>query len=132
MDERFPIRRDAAWRPLLALFGATKRNSYVEVSGGEVALRFGPLFRETLALGDVIDVRHRSWMLINGIGWRTNFLGTVGLIGSTKGVVEIRRRGKGRTPFLVPLRWLPADRIDVSLEDPSGFIEAVEHARPAA
>jgi len=118
---RFQIRVDPVWRPFVFIGGATRRNSYVEVTDEGVHFRFGLLFDRTVPFSDVKDVFPRSWPLWYGIGWRSNFRGVIGLVGSYTGAVEVRLSKRGRA-------WgvFPCDRIAVSLEDPEGFIAAVK------
>ena len=122
---RFPIRRGLLWRPLLLLFGATAGRSYVELTVGRLAARFGWLFRYSFRLGEIEGAARRSWPLLGGIGWRTNLVGVIGLIGSRAGVVEVRFRQRRWLWMLLPL---PCDRLDVSLEDPEAFLEALHKA----
>ncbi|MCH8815514.1 MAG: hypothetical protein IH957_10560 [Chloroflexi bacterium] len=118
---RFQIRTDPFWRPFVLIGGATRDNSYVEVTDEGITLCFGLLFKRTIPRGDVKDVFVRSWPLWYGIGWRSNLRGVIGLVGSYTGVVEIRLNKRSRA-------WgvFPCDRICVSLEHPDAFIAAVK------
>jgi hypothetical protein len=122
---RFSIRRSLWWRPLLVLFGGTAGRSYLELTGDALVARFGWLFHHRFPLGDIEGAAKRSWPLLYGIGWRTNLLGVIGLIGSRAGVVEIRFRRRRWLWMLLPL---PFDRLAVSLKDPEAFLEALEKA----
>ncbi|MFQ5471557.1 MAG: hypothetical protein ACE5FA_01555 [Dehalococcoidia bacterium] len=126
---RFQIRVDPVWRPFVLIGGATRENSYVEVTDEGITVCFGLLFKRTIPFDDVKDVFARSWPLWYGIGWRSNLRGVIGLVGSYSNVVEIRLNKRGRA-----WRVLPCDRVCVSLEDPDGFIAAVkgEKEPPAA
>ena len=120
---RFPIRTDPWWRPLLLAGGATRDRSYVEVTDDRVSFRFGFFFRRAVDRGEVEGAALRHWPLWMGIGWRSNLRGVIGLIGSYRGVVEVRLQSRSRA-------WgvFPCDRIAVSLEDPEGFIAALGQA----
>jgi hypothetical protein len=120
---RFQIRVDPVWRPFVFVGGATRANSYVEVTDEGIHFRFGLPFNRTVPFEEVRDVFARSWPLWYGIGWRSNLRGVIGLVGSYTGVVEVRLNKRSRV-------WavLPCDRIGVSLEDPEGFMAAVEAA----
>ena len=62
-----------------------------------------------------------------GIGWRTNFGGTLGLIGSLDGVVRLHLREPQRRRFFgIPMR---VRDVYVSLEDPAGFLAALRDGR---
>lgn len=118
---RFAIRIDPIWRPLLLCGGATRDNSFVEVTDEHVTFHFGLLFLRTIPRGEIVAVESRHWPLLMGIGWRSDLRGTIGLIGSYEGVVEVRLASRSRVWFI-----FPCDRICVSLEDPNGFMGALQ------
>jgi hypothetical protein len=119
---------DAAWLPVLALFGGTGRLSYAGVNGN--AVRF-------VSAGSSIDpsrseivgvrrARFRWWM---GIGWRA-WRDTIGLIGSGRGLVEVELRAPQRARLLV-IPWRHR-RIAIPLQDPDAFIGALGRGAYAA
>ena len=122
--KRFPIRVDAVWRPFVLAGGATRSNAYVDVTPEAVTFHFGYLFNHTEDRNDITEVKKRSWPLWMGIGWRTNLRGLVGIVGSYNGVVEVAF--EGNTPAW---GFIKMNRIAVSLEDPDGFIAALEAPR---
>lgn len=83
-------------------------------------MRFGWLFDHTFALADVAGAAPMRWPWFGGIGWRTDLAGTVGLIGSLKGVVGIRFHSRQRVAMVFPR--LPCGVLAVSLRDPEGFL----------
>jgi len=93
---RFHIRIDPVWRPLLLAGGATRENSYAELTDAGVRFRFGLLFDRLIPYEDVKAVFGRSWPFLYGIGWRSNLRGVIGLIGSYHDVVEVRLKGRAR------------------------------------
>ncbi len=121
MTKRFQIRVDPVWRPFMLIGGATKANSFVEVTDEGIHFRFGLLFDRTIPLSNIKEVFPRSWPIWYGVGWRSNLRGVIGLVGSYTGVVEVRLAKRERA-------WgvFPCDRIGVSLEDPDGFIAAIK------
>ncbi|MEX0684088.1 MAG: hypothetical protein WD904_11045 [Dehalococcoidia bacterium] len=123
---RFQMRIDRAWLALVLAGGATRNNSYVDVTPEAVTFHFGYAFNHTEDRDDITLVKERSWPWWAGIGWRSNLRGLVGLIGSYQGIVEVAFEGKSRA-----WGFLPLNQIAVSLEDPEGFIAALK-ARPAA
>lgn len=123
---RFPMRIDPIWRPLLLVGAATRENSFVEVADESVTFHFGLLFRRSVPRSDIVSAATRHWPLWFGVGWRSNLRGVIGLIGSYEGVVEVKL-GKRTRAWAV----FPCDRIAVSLEDPNGFLAALE-GEPAA
>ena len=123
MMQRFPMHLSPFWLPLLTLFGATPSRSFVEIDGSTLWARFG-FFHHAFPLDDIEGARERNWPLLFGLGWRTNFVGLVGLIGSYKNVVEIKFRSKHRVNMVIPR--LPCNRLTVSLKDPKVFLAHLE------
>jgi hypothetical protein len=119
---RFPIRRDPWWAPLLLLFGGTPGRSYVELADGRLVAHFGWLFHYSFPLADIERAGKRSWPLLYGIGWRSNLIGLIGLIGSHQNVVEMRFKRRRWIWLLLPF---PCNRLAVSMEDPEAFLEAL-------
>jgi hypothetical protein len=119
---RFQIRIDPVWRPLLLAGGATRENSYAELTDAGVRFRFGLLFDRLIPYEDVKAVFGRSWPFLYGIGWRSNLRGVIGLIGSYHDVVEVRLKGRARRAWGV----FPMDRLGISLEEPERFAYELE------
>jgi hypothetical protein len=119
-ETRFQIRIDPWWAGLLLVGGATRQNSFAELSDGELHVKFGLLFDRTVAREQIEGAKEGNWPWWVGVGWRTNFRGTVGLIGSYRGVVEVKLREPLRA-----LGLLNYDRIALSLDEPQAFIDAV-------
>jgi len=122
---RFPIRRSLWWVPLLLLFGATPGRSYVELDDDRLVARFGWLFHHSFPLADIEGAARTSWPLLDGIGWKTNLFGVVGLIGSPGNVVEVRFKRRRWVWMLLPLS---CNRLAVSLENPEAFLKALGRA----
>ena len=122
---RFPIRMSPLWRPLLLPFGGTSQRSYVELEDGVLHVRFGWLFDHRFPLSQVEAASPSHWPLLAGIGWRTNFRGTVGLIGTYANVVEIRFKERQRLRMLLPTS---CERLYLSLQEPHEFINALQEA----
>ena len=125
---RFPILRSPLWRPLLLPFGGTSQRSYVELEDGVMHVRFGWLFDHRFPLDQVEAASPSHWPLLRGIGWRTNFRGTVGLIGTYVNVVEIRFKERQRVRMLLPTS---CERLYLSLAEPRDFIAALGEATAA-
>ena len=117
---RFQMRIDPWWQPLLLVGGGTRDSSYVELNDDTLTARFGWLFQRAIPREDIEGVTQTRWPLWMGVGWRTNFVGGFGLIGSFRGVVEIRLR----TPIRV-WRVVTCRRLAISLEEPERFVEAL-------
>lgn len=122
-EQRFQMRLDSWWQPVLLVGGATHENSHVDLRESDVRLRFGYLFDQTLALNDIESVQEITWPWWQGVGWHTNLLGNLGLIGSYRGVVELKLREPRH-------RWgvFRYRRLAVSLEEPQRFVEAIAKA----
>jgi hypothetical protein len=108
---------DPWWRPLLLVGGATSDTAYVELDKENLTFRFGFFYQQTFPRSEIEAASPREWPLWLGVGWRTTFRGTVGLIGSYQGVVEVRLRSPARTWGLISY-----DRLAVSLEEPEQFL----------
>ncbi len=119
---RFPILISPLWRPLLLPFGATADRSFAEIEDGQLHVRFGLLFDHRFPLEQVEGASTAHWPIWAGIGWRTNFRGTVGLIGTYVNVVEVRLKQRQRVRLLLPL---PCQRLYLSLAEPRAFIAAL-------
>lgn len=125
--KRFQIRVDPIWRPFVLVGGAVRSNTYVDVDEEAVTFHFGYLFNHTEDRDDITSVKKRDWPWWMGIGWRTNMRGLVGIVGSYRNVVEVSFVGE--TPAW---GFFKLNRIAVSLEDPDGFIAALNEPRAAA
>lgn len=103
---RFLIRRDRAWGWLLVPFGATNSRSYVAIDAEQRTLdvRFGFLFHERIAIDNIASAEPTSWPLLAGIGWRTNLVSRIGLIGSYGEVVRLRLKTPQLMTMPIPVR----------------------------
>lgn len=123
MSERFELRVDAFWRPIVVPFGGTDARSYAEISDdGQLRVRFGFLFDHSFPLATIeraAGVRPPWW---EGFGWRTSFMGSVGLLGSHDGCVEVRFREAATVRMPLPVR---CRRLTMSLKLPREFIAAL-------
>lgn len=123
----FAIARDPVWRLPLLVIGATASRSKATFGEDAVELQFG-LANVTIPYGAIRDVTERDWSWWLGVGLRIASDKTLGLIGSTRGVVQIAVK-PGTVKGLLFLR--EPNNVAVSLEDPVGFIEAVQQRVPA-
>ena len=125
---RFPILMSPLWRPLLLPFGGTPDRSYAEIVDGELRVRFGWLFDQRFPLSAIEGASPSHWSVWAGIGWRTNFRGTVGLIGTYVNIVEVRFREPQRVRMVLSFA---CRRLFISLEEPREFIDALRGAGAA-
>jgi hypothetical protein len=101
---RLPIKRSAWWAPLLWLFGATRNQSYIQIEQDVVAVRFG-WYRLVIPREQIVSAEAAHWPILGGIGWRTNFRGTIGLIGAYAPVIHLRIAPAERVRLLrIPVR----------------------------
>jgi hypothetical protein len=117
----YQIAISSFFKPVLLPMGATRESSFVELEESALHVRFGFLFDQRIALSEIQSAEPIDWPVLAGIGWRTNFRGTIGLIGTTKGVVRIRLKEPRRIFFL--LMPLKLRDLCVSLEEPRRFAD---------
>jgi hypothetical protein len=129
----YTISRSPFWRWLLALFGATEGRSQVRLHPDALDVQCGP-FHERIALGDLeeVAVAHRQlpWWRYS-LGWRTDLLGRVALVGAPANLVRLTLASR-RWVRLFPGVRVPCRELLVSLEAPDDFVRAVEARRRAA
>jgi hypothetical protein len=121
---RYYMRVDPWWRPLLLVGGVTRENSYVEFDDHDVTFCFGILFGQTVPRSQIASIKRRDWPIWIGVGWRTDFINSVGLIGSYSNVVEIELKEP-----ITFWRFARCTRLAASLEQPDEFIAALSVTR---
>jgi len=121
---RFNILVSPLWRPFLVPFGATADRSYAELDGGDLVVRFG-WFSHRFPLSEIEGASPSHWSILAGIGWRTNFRDTIGLIGTYVNVVEVRFKRPQPARMLLPVK---CKRLYISIEEPRDFIGALGEA----
>jgi hypothetical protein len=106
---------------MLFPFGAMESGSYAEVRNDGIHIHFGFLFERTFRKEDISSACRWQPAWWHGIGYRGNLTGRISLLGSHQGVVEIRLKKRTRS-------WgiFPCQRIAVSLQDPEGFLKALD------
>jgi len=121
----FPIRITPLLTPLLWPFGVRGPRAVASLEEGRLRLQFGALFDHSFPLTAIEHVSRSSWPWWMGMGLRVGLDRKLGLIGGLQGIVCLHFREPVRVQSLVPLR---CQDLYVSLEDPGGFIAAVEAA----
>jgi hypothetical protein len=121
--KRFPVLIKGRWLPLLIPFGVTQERAFVQVGERELRVCFGPLFDYRFPLEAVETAAPTRWPLWAGIGPRVDFRGMVAFVGAYENTVEVRFKERQRVRMIVPV---PCQRLVLSLEDPEGFIAALE------
>ena len=122
---RFPILISPLWRPLLLPGGGTPGRAFAEVEDGQLHVRMGWLFDHRFPLADVEAASPSHWPVWAGIGWRTSFRGTVGLIGTYVNIVEVRFKKPQRVRMFLPMT---CRRLYLSLDEPRDFVAALRQA----
>src|SRR5690349_7828646 len=89
--ETFRIARDFAWRLPLLIIGATDARSMVTLGDDALEIQFG-FTSVGIPYADIRGVNGREWSWLLGVGIRIAGDKTLGLIGSTHGVVQIAVR----------------------------------------
>lgn len=127
---RFLIRRDRAWAWLLVPFGGTNARSYVAIDAEKRTLdvRFGFLFHERIAIDDIQLAEPTSWPLLGGIGWRTNLVSRIGLIGSYEEVVRLRLKKPQRMTMPIPIR---CSTLCISVLNRDAFLDELHRLQQA-
>jgi len=121
---RHPIKL-GKWYPLLALLGATRSRSYVDIEDGAVTFRLGA-WQMTVPDEDLEEASMAHWPWYGGIGWRMG-PGTVGLIGSLDNVVKVKLSNPRKTRMMfIPVM---VERLFVSLEDAEAFLDELERSK---
>ena len=126
MAARYYMKLDPMWRPITLIGGATRENSYVEFDDHDVTFCFGMLFGHTVQRSNIENVKRRDWPVWAGVGWRTDFFNTVGLIGSYSNVVEIEVKDP-----ITFWRFAHCKGLVISLEQPDEFVAALSVQRSA-
>lgn len=119
---QFAIRVGFWQRPLLALFGVRRDQSYVVLDGDGIAVRFG-FWRHRFPRAHLVSARNAGRVLRYGLGWHADFVSSLCINGSFGGMVELTFDPAERVRLLrLPCR---CKRLYVSLEDPDGFLSAL-------
>ena len=120
---RFAIKRSPWWRPLLGLFGAAAARAHLEVDRERLVARFG-WYRLELPRAQVATVEPARWPWWQGIGWRSDLRGRLGVIGATSPVLRIRLASPHPTQLPgIPFRLR---ELYVSVDDPAGVRAALK------
>jgi hypothetical protein len=117
---RYHISLSPFWRAPLLVIGVTTRSAFVELDGGTLRVKFG-VFGEVYDLSEISSVEPFAWPWYKGIGLRYDTAGTLGFIGSQRGVVKIELTGKRTFRGVgVPLT---GDAVAISLYDADNFVD---------
>lgn len=120
---RTSIHRSNWVKPLLWLFGGTDARSYVEIDGDSVHVRFGFLFDERIPLKNIVKAERQHWPLLGGIGWRTNLIDSIAVVGSHSNVVRLEIAPRMWMKVLFPVR---VEYLYVSVDDPDAFVSEIK------
>jgi len=131
---KFPMALSPVWRPLLWPIGVTEGSAFAEVNEDDFHVRFGRFFDYHFPVEEVEKVTFGHWPVWAGVGPRTNFRGSVGLIGTYVNMVEVTFKEPQRIRMVVPVR---CKRLFFAVEEPHAFVGAfrkyttVEQAKAA-
>jgi len=110
-------------------FGVSNKRAYAQLHGGKLHVRFGPMFDEQIVLENIERAEEARWPRWAGVGPRTNFRGTVGLIASYGKTVKLTFKEPIDVHlFVVPVK---CHRLYISLEDAEGFLKAIREVMTA-
>jgi hypothetical protein len=117
------MRIDAWVLPALLLIGATPSRAYVELGADTVLLRLG-FFRYRIPRRLIASASETRGSWGWGIGVHSDFFHWLTVNGSIAGMVELRLDPAARFHILgIPVK---ASRVYTSLQDPAGFVRALE------
>lgn len=120
---RTGIHRSNWVKPLLWLFGGTDARSYVEMDSDSVHVRFGFLFDEKIPIANIVEVERQHWPVFAGIGWRTNLIDSIAVVGSHSNVVRLKLSPRIWMKVLFPVR---VESLYVSVDDPDAFVAEIK------
>ncbi|MBW2457269.1 MAG: hypothetical protein JRI68_22365 [Deltaproteobacteria bacterium] len=107
---------------LLAL-GRTLGDAYVEIEDGQLHVKLGAFFDETIPLTAVERVAGSTWSLWGGLGVRSNLKDMVAVTTKSGPVAEITFKEPHSLAVLPKIWRIDAKRLVVSPENLSEFIE---------
>lgn len=119
---RTGIHRSNWVKPLLWLFGGTDARSYVEIEGDHVRIRFGFLFDERIPIANITKVDRQHWPALAGLGWRTNLIDSIAVVGSYSNVVRLEISPRMWMKVLLPVR---VEFLYVSVDNPDAFVAEI-------
>lgn len=120
---RTSIHRSNWVKPLLWLFGGTDARSYVEIEGETLHIRFGFLFDERIPIDNITQVERQAWPMLAGIGWRTNLIDSIAVVGSYQNVVRLKLAPRKWMKVLLPVN---VESLYVSVDDPDAFVAEIQ------
>jgi hypothetical protein len=120
--QRFAIRVDPWFRPLLVLFGGFGERRTVTVDEETVRVQFG-FWDHRFPRSQIAGARRVRGNLLWGVGWHGDFVRRLVVNGSLGGMVGIQLTQPQRYRLLgIPGR---CSRLAVSLEEPDAFVAAL-------
>jgi hypothetical protein len=127
---RFPILITEFSQLLMVPFGVTRRRAFAQTHEDELHVRFGPMFDEHVPLKNIKAAELAKWPRWAGVGPRTNFRGSVGLVGSYGNIVKLTFK----KPIQVHLFVVPVscEKLYLSLEHPEAFLKELGKGPAAA
>jgi hypothetical protein len=118
---RFSMRITQMSQVLLIPFGVLARRAYASIHGEKLHVRFGPMFDEEISLANIESAEEAHWPRWAGVGARTNFRGSVGVIGSYQNIVKLTLKEPVDVHvYLVPTK---CRYLFFSLEEPEEFLK---------
>ena len=123
---RFQFSLSPVWSPLFTLTGFWRKRTYIELDNQGVTFHFGTA-HETVPYSNLKSIApRRKWIYLLGVGPKLGPDGGVSYVGSLAGVVQLRFKEPVSMEVWLGIRHPKAKCVTVSLEDPEGFIKAVE------
>lgn len=107
--------------PVFLPFGATKENSFADLSHDTLHVKLGFLFDEKIPLKNMAKVDNGTWNILFGLGHRMALGGKCGVLGSTKNVICITFKDEEFIKALGPF-YQKTQYLYLALEEPQAFI----------
>jgi hypothetical protein len=124
---RFPMHFSPLTKMLVWPLGTRRERAGVSLEGDRLHVQMPPFFEASFGLEQVAEARREDhWPWYRGLGWRTDFGGTIALVGAQEGVICLELSPPA--PVRLFLRTT-CRRLYISLEDPAGFLAMLAHAR---
>jgi hypothetical protein len=123
---RYPIKitENFLMAPVLHTFGVTQDSSFVRLEGGELEVKMGIWFHETLPIAQVSALGPSEWPWWGGLGVKLHHHG-VGVVGASENVVNVKFKTPQKVKAVVPVN---CEQLWISIVDRDGFLAALSEA----
>jgi hypothetical protein len=110
--------------PVMHTFGVSAASSFVDLSDGNLEVKMGIWFHETLPVSQVSVLGPSDWPWWGGLGVKLHHHG-VGVVGSTENVVNVKFKTAQRVTAVVPVS---CEQLWLSIVERDAFLAALAQA----